>query len=181
MGLCPQSEPLLLLPKPGPARNGSMLRSALPPRPRSFLLLALCPCFFPFPKATAPAQASRELLLRPAAQHPSTSSGSEASLRPVPSGCMLWPCRATWPLSSVPPLTQHRPALGPLLPPYSTPQPLKCGCHHHPQHRPGQAGTSDPQCADASSRALLATCSPTAPGAPALSKGQTRSVCVGDR
>lgn len=41
------------------------------------------PTFLPLPRGHCPSPAARELFLRPTAQHASTSSGSEVSLRPV--------------------------------------------------------------------------------------------------
>lgn len=99
-----------------------------------------------------------------------------------PSGCMLRPCRAAWRLSSMPPLTVPSRA-GPLLPPRSTPQLLKCGRLHlrHRQHRPaGQApaGPSVQRPRPGHSWPRV-TCSSWGSGS--LLEGQAPSVCTGDR
>lgn len=76
-----------------------------------------------------------------------------------PSGCMLRPCRAAWRLSSMPPLTVPSRA-GPPLAPTLDPTAFKVW-PPPPPPPPAQAsgaGPSGPQCAAASSRALLATC-----------------------
>lgn len=130
-----------------------VLHSARPPGPRSFLPLALCPCSFPFPEATA--------------QHPSASSGSEASLRSVPSACMLRPCRAAWPLGSVPPRHGTVPGWAPSSPTLDPtafkawprpPPPAQAGQGGH-QRAPGRRGLV---------QGTLGHVSPAAPGAPAL-------------